>query len=205
MLGLPLMLLPDSYCRGTRAAKAASLSAIDKARGIGVERQDNSAGALTNAGKAIEQFALLLEIGMVVNMLVGAVKQLLDSCVRPIQMQLNQLFWMASCPRIGTSPNLGGIFYRVPCSYRSWIAWLLDFFTSLLSDRVVGLNRHADDYLVKPFASEELVARVHTLIRRSVQRGSSEIATVCCVSICLTTKFGCAISCSIYLQLRGVL
>lgn len=44
-----------------------------------------------------------------------------------------------------------------------------------LSDRVAGLNSGADDYLVKPFALEELVARIHALTRRSAGRGSSEI------------------------------
>ncbi len=35
-----------------------------------------------------------------------------------------------------------------------------------VADRVDGLNLGADDYLVKPFAFEELVARVRTLARR---------------------------------------
>lgn len=35
-----------------------------------------------------------------------------------------------------------------------------------VQDRVRGLNLGADDYLVKPFAPEELVARVHALLRR---------------------------------------
>lgn len=34
-------------------------------------------------------------------------------------------------------------------------------------DRILGLGEGADDYLVKPFALEELIARVQTLIRRS--------------------------------------
>jgi len=34
------------------------------------------------------------------------------------------------------------------------------------SDKVTGLDSGADDYLVKPFAFEELVARVRTLLRR---------------------------------------
>lgn len=38
-----------------------------------------------------------------------------------------------------------------------------------VDDRVAGLESGADDYLVKPFAFKELVARVHALLRR--QRG----------------------------------
>ncbi|MCM3715470.1 response regulator transcription factor [Alkalihalobacillus oceani] len=36
-----------------------------------------------------------------------------------------------------------------------------------LHDRVEGLNRGADDYLTKPFESEELIARIHALLRRA--------------------------------------
>lgn len=34
-------------------------------------------------------------------------------------------------------------------------------------DRVTGLNAGADDYLVKPFAAEELAARIRALLRRN--------------------------------------
>lgn len=35
-----------------------------------------------------------------------------------------------------------------------------------LSDRIEGLNLGADDYMAKPFFVEELVARIHALVRR---------------------------------------
>ena len=38
-----------------------------------------------------------------------------------------------------------------------------------IHDRVVGLEHGADDYLPKPFAVEELVARVRALLRRPMQ------------------------------------
>ena len=38
-------------------------------------------------------------------------------------------------------------------------------------DRVVGLEAGADDYLVKPFANEELVARLRALLRRGDAHG----------------------------------
>ncbi|HEX7285307.1 MAG TPA: response regulator transcription factor [Candidatus Angelobacter sp.] len=38
-----------------------------------------------------------------------------------------------------------------------------------ISDRVLGLNSGADEYLVKPFSFEELLARVHALLRRPTE------------------------------------
>ena len=39
------------------------------------------------------------------------------------------------------------------------------------AERIVGLRRGADDYVVKPFSPGELVARVEAVLRRSVDRG----------------------------------
>ena len=44
-----------------------------------------------------------------------------------------------------------------------------------VGDRVAGLDAGADDYLVKPFALDELLARLRALLRRT-RAGSSELA-----------------------------
>jgi DNA-binding response OmpR family regulator len=44
-----------------------------------------------------------------------------------------------------------------------------------VEDRVHGLSEGADDYLIKPFALEELLARVRALVRRSYGVKSSRI------------------------------
>jgi two-component system response regulator MprA len=43
-----------------------------------------------------------------------------------------------------------------------------------IPDRVLGLDAGADDYLVKPFAVEELLARVRALLRRAVETDQDE-------------------------------
>jgi DNA-binding response OmpR family regulator len=42
-----------------------------------------------------------------------------------------------------------------------------------LADRVQGLTGGADDYVIKPFAMAELVARIHAVLRRTRAGGSS--------------------------------
>jgi two-component system, OmpR family, phosphate regulon response regulator PhoB len=44
----------------------------------------------------------------------------------------------------------------------------------LEQDRVIGLERGADDYVVKPFSPRELVARIRTVLRRADHISESE-------------------------------
>ncbi len=52
-----------------------------------------------------------------------------------------------------------------------------------IGDRVAGLNAGADDYLVKPFATEELIARIGALSRRPSNLISSNKLTFCDVTL----------------------
>lgn len=45
-----------------------------------------------------------------------------------------------------------------------------------VEDRVDGLNAGADDYLVKPFAFDELLARIHALVRRRYEERSPVVS-----------------------------
>jgi len=56
-----------------------------------------------------------------------------------------------------------------------------------VEDRVQGLDAGADDYLIKPFAFEELLARIRALGRRPVQHWQEEQLTVGDLSLNLRT------------------
>lgn len=64
-------------------------------------------------------------------------------------------------------PGLDGLtLVKRPAKQREQLPRL--FLTNLggIDDRVEGLNAGGDDYLVKPFAAAELLARVNALVRR---------------------------------------
>ena len=56
-----------------------------------------------------------------------------------------------------------------------------------IDDRVAGLDAGADDYLVKPFAFDELLARIRVLIRRN-SKGVSNVFTVSDLTVDCDTR-----------------
>jgi len=64
---------------------------------------------------------------------------------------------------------------RVLRSGGSGAAILMLTARSRISDRVRGLDSGADDYLVKPFAFEELLARIRALLRRPAEQRQPEV------------------------------
>jgi two-component system alkaline phosphatase synthesis response regulator PhoP len=46
-----------------------------------------------------------------------------------------------------------------------------------VNDRVEGLRKGADDYLIKPFSPEELAARAHALLRRVHKKGVTPVVS----------------------------
>jgi len=59
---------------------------------------------------------------------------------------------------------------------------------STVEDRVAGLQKGSDDYLLKPFAFSELLARVQALIRRASGTGEATRLQVADLSLDLITR-----------------
>ena len=72
-------------------------------------------------------------------------------------------------------PGLDGLVVCARLRAASNVPILMLTAKDAVPDRVLGLETGADDYLVKPFAFQELLARVHALLRRTQPSGKPEI------------------------------
>ncbi|MBI2910912.1 MAG: response regulator transcription factor [Chloroflexi bacterium] len=70
-------------------------------------------------------------------------------------------------------PDLDGLAVCQSLRDASSVPVLLLTAKDTVPDRVAGLDRGADDYLVKPFSVDELMARVRALLRRAKLPGES--------------------------------
>ncbi|CAN5885486.1 response regulator transcription factor [soil metagenome] len=76
-------------------------------------------------------------------------------------------------------PQLDGLsLIRQLRAYGSTLPVLMVSALGSLDERVAGINAGADDYLAKPFAVKEVVARVKALGRRSLKMSSTASATM---------------------------
>lgn len=75
-------------------------------------------------------------------------------------------------------PGLNGIEICRRMRATSNVAILLLTARDAVMDRVSGLDAGADDYLVKPFAIEELLARIRSILRRTTRDDAAETLRV---------------------------
>ncbi|MBU5668330.1 response regulator transcription factor [Peptoniphilus sp. MSJ-1] len=74
-------------------------------------------------------------------------------------------------------PEMDGITLIIKMREKTNIPIIILSAKSELTDKIIGLNVGADDYITKPFNAVELNARVNSLIRRYFSLGASNINT----------------------------
>ena len=86
-------------------------------------------------------------------------------------------------------PGMGGldVCQKIRDDARSDVPIIMLTARDTLGDKITGLDRGADDYLIKPFAIQELEARIRSLIRRNSGDIKKEIITVGELSIDTST------------------
>lgn len=86
-------------------------------------------------------------------------------------------------------PGMGGldVCQKIRDDARSDVPIIMLTARDTLGDKITGLDRGADDYLIKPFAIQELEARIRSLIRRNSGEIKKEIITVGELSIDTST------------------
>ncbi|MFN8104452.1 MAG: response regulator transcription factor [Acidimicrobiia bacterium] len=80
-------------------------------------------------------------------------------------------------------PGIDGVEVCRRIRYTSTVPVIMLTARDQVEDRVAGLDVGADDYLVKPFATEELVARVRALLRRAGGESTQTVVRVSDLSI----------------------
>lgn len=75
-------------------------------------------------------------------------------------------------------PELNGIEVCRRVRKQSDVPILLLTARDAVMDRVAGLDAGADDYIVKPFAIEELLARIRSILRRVMKQAASDLLAV---------------------------
>ncbi|MEH1822781.1 MAG: response regulator transcription factor [Nostoc sp.] len=90
------------------------------------------------------------------------------TAARELHLDLVILDWML--------PGLSGLeIYRPLRNIIDKVPIILLTVKDEVSDRIAGLDAGADDYLVKPFSVDELLARVGTHLRRSYQADATDV------------------------------
>lgn len=85
-------------------------------------------------------------------------------------------------------PGIDGIEVCRRIRYSDKVPVLMLTARDQVTDRVEGLDAGADDYLVKPFATEELLARIRALLRRSVGTEASTVVRFADLTIDTETR-----------------
>jgi len=86
-------------------------------------------------------------------------------------------------------PKMDGLaFVRRLCDEENKTMILMLTARDAIENRVEGLESGADDYLIKPFAPAELVARVHAMLRRVEARPENQKVTYADVTLDPSTR-----------------
>ncbi|RYF52961.1 MAG: response regulator transcription factor [Comamonadaceae bacterium] len=67
--------------------------------------------------------------------------------------------------------------WRYPSAQTSQVPVIIITARNALPDRLAGLDGGADDFLVKPFAPEELASRIRAVVRRCAQQASANASS----------------------------
>lgn len=78
----------------------------------------------------------------------------------------------------GMLPGLDGLGVLAALRHRKQTPVLMLTARGKVEDRVSGLQGGADDYLIKPFAFSELIARIQVLLRRTAQTSEAAPTTL---------------------------